>query len=177
MGTQGGAPHSASRLFFGAAMEARGDGYAHYPLAQWRNGQWADPMLAHAGTEAVRLVPFSSLLLSETLTLSSDYRSLAWRLPLCQDAVRIRQWRQQVWRSEHAGHRPSRHRVVPRRGCVERGSHERAALGTACDECHEHVVREPRRAGLEPLRHWLTLCSTLPQGSAPHCFARATRLL
>ena len=33
-------------------------------LAQWRNGQWADPMLAHAGTEAVRLVPFSSLLLS-----------------------------------------------------------------------------------------------------------------
>ena len=38
------------------------DGYAHYPLAQWRNGQWADPMLAHAGTEAVRLVPFSSLL-------------------------------------------------------------------------------------------------------------------
>ena len=46
-------------------------------------------MLAHAGTEAVRLVPFSSLLLSETLTLSSDYRSLAWRLPLCQDAVHI----------------------------------------------------------------------------------------
>ena len=38
------------------------DGYAHYPLAQWRNGQWADPMLAHAGAEAVRLVPFSSLL-------------------------------------------------------------------------------------------------------------------
>ena len=28
-------------------------------------------MLAHAGTEAVRLVPFSSLLLSETLALSS----------------------------------------------------------------------------------------------------------
>ena len=49
------------------------DGYAHYPLAQWRNGQWADPMLAHAGAEAVRLVPFSSLLLSaESL---SDYRS------------------------------------------------------------------------------------------------------
>ena len=38
------------------------DGYAHYPLAQWRNGQWADPMLAHAGAEAVRLVPFPSLL-------------------------------------------------------------------------------------------------------------------
>ena len=44
--------------------EASRDGYAHYPLAQWRNGQWADPMLAHAGAEAVRLVPFSSLLLS-----------------------------------------------------------------------------------------------------------------
>ena len=26
------------------------------------HGQWADPMLAHAGAEAVRLVPFSSLL-------------------------------------------------------------------------------------------------------------------
>ena len=37
------------------------DGYAHYPLAQWRNGQWADPMLAHAGTEAVRLVPLFQL--------------------------------------------------------------------------------------------------------------------
>ena len=63
------------------------DGYAHYPLAQWRNGQWADPMLAHAGTEAVRLVPFSSLLLSAQSL--SEYRSSAWRLPLCQDAVRI----------------------------------------------------------------------------------------
>ena len=69
-----------------SALKPR-SGYAHYPLAQWRNGQWADPMLAHAGTEAVRLVPFSSLLLSaESL---SEYRSSAWRLPLCQDAVRI----------------------------------------------------------------------------------------
>ena len=51
-----------------------------------RNGQWAE-RIAHAGSEAVRLVPFSSLLLSaESL---SDYRSSAWRLPLCQDAVCI----------------------------------------------------------------------------------------
>ena len=24
-----------------APMEMQPDGYAHYPLAQWRNGQWA----------------------------------------------------------------------------------------------------------------------------------------
>ena len=41
----------------GAVSDPNRDGYAHYPLAQWRNGQWADPMLAHAGAEAVRLVP------------------------------------------------------------------------------------------------------------------------
>ena len=53
------------RLFlFSALSQFVMHGYAHYPLAQWRNGQWADPMLAHAGAEAVRLVPFSSLLLS-----------------------------------------------------------------------------------------------------------------
>ena len=58
-----------------------GDGYAHYPLAQWRNGQWADPMLAHAGTEAVRLVPFSSLLLSaESLLAITD--GTTWDCPL-----------------------------------------------------------------------------------------------
>ena len=80
---------AAGASLFGRQATLRGcDGrYAHYPLAQWRNGQWADPMLAHAGTEAVRLVPFSSLLLSaESL---SEYRSSAWRLPLCQDAVCI----------------------------------------------------------------------------------------
>ena len=54
---------AAGASLFGRQATLRGcDGYAHYPLAQWRNGQWADPMLAHAGAEAVRLVPFSSLL-------------------------------------------------------------------------------------------------------------------
>ena len=74
-------------LSFPSETREADDGYAHYPLAQWRNGQWADPMLAHAGAEAVRLVPFSSLLLSAQSL--SEYRSSAWRLPLCQDAVRI----------------------------------------------------------------------------------------
>ena len=46
-------------------------------------------MLAHAGTEAVRLVPFSSLLLLAGSL--SVYQSSAWRLPLCQDAVFIKQ--------------------------------------------------------------------------------------
>ena len=54
---------AAGASLVGRQATLRGcDGYAHYPLAQWRNGQWADPMLAHAGAEAVRLVPFSSLL-------------------------------------------------------------------------------------------------------------------
>ena len=82
-------------------------------------------MLAHAGTEAVRLVPFSSLLLSVTLTLSSDYRSLAWRLPLCQDAVRIMiSWRHFVrYREESATMRRSR--VLS-----ERSVHARSARST-----------------------------------------------
>ena len=40
-----------------------------------RNGQWAE-RIAHAGSEAVRLVPFSSLPLSAE-PVSSDYRSSA----------------------------------------------------------------------------------------------------
>ena len=90
LGGRGGRRQAVSAAFiaFSNRGPPKSDGYAHYPLAQWRNGQWADPMLAHAGTEAVRLVPFSSLLLSaESL---SDYRSSAWRLPLCRDAVRIK---------------------------------------------------------------------------------------
>ena len=54
-------------------MGAIDDGYAHYPLAQWRNGQWAEPMLSRAGTEAVRLVPFSSLLRLALYLLANTY--------------------------------------------------------------------------------------------------------
>ena len=56
-----------------------------------RNGQWAE-RIAHAGSEAVRLVPFSSLpvsILEFFYYLVAEYCVSAWRLPLCRDAVRI----------------------------------------------------------------------------------------
>ena len=53
-----------------------------------RNGQWAE-RIAHAGSEAVRLVPFSSLPAVILDYLLSECCSRAWRLPLCRDAVRI----------------------------------------------------------------------------------------
>ena len=53
-----------------------------------RNGQWAE-RIAHAGSEAVRLVPFSSLPAVILDYLLSEYLVSAWRLPLCRDAVRI----------------------------------------------------------------------------------------
>ena len=52
-----------------------------------RNGQWAE-RIAHAGSEAVRLVPFSSLPAVILDYLLSECCSRAWRLPLCRDAVR-----------------------------------------------------------------------------------------
>ena len=54
-----------------------------------RNGQWAE-RIAHAGSEAVRLVPFSSLPAVILDYLLSECCVSAWRLPLCRDAVRIR---------------------------------------------------------------------------------------
>ena len=53
-----------------------------------RNGQWAE-RIAHAGSEAVRLVPFSSLPAVILDYLLSECCVSAWRLPLCRDAVRI----------------------------------------------------------------------------------------
>ena len=53
-----------------------------------RNGQWAE-RIAHAGSEAVRLVPFSSLPAAILDYLRREYCVSAWRLPLCRDAVRI----------------------------------------------------------------------------------------
>ena len=53
-----------------------------------RNGQWAE-RIAHAGSEAVRLVPFSSLPAVILDYLRREYLVSAWRLPLCRDAVRI----------------------------------------------------------------------------------------
>ena len=55
---------------------------------RWRNGQWAE-RIAHAGSEAVRLVPFSSLPAVILDYLLSECCVSAWRLPLCRDAVRI----------------------------------------------------------------------------------------
>ena len=52
-----------------------------------RNGQWAE-RIAHAGSEAVRLVPFSSLPAVILDYLLSECCVSAWRLPLCRDAVR-----------------------------------------------------------------------------------------
>ena len=52
-----------------------------------RNGQWAE-RIAHAGSEAVRLVPFSSLPVYPRVLLAECCVS-AWRFPLCRDAVRI----------------------------------------------------------------------------------------
>ena len=101
-----------------------------------RNGQWAE-RIAHAGSEAVRLVPFSSLLLSaESL---SEYRSSAWRLPLCQDAVRIMiSWRHFVrYREESATMRRSR--VLSERSVrarTVRGTREELAVfGGAIGAC------------------------------------------
>ena len=54
-----------------------------------RNGQWAE-RIAHAGSEAVRLVPLFQLAsVYPSLSSSEDYCVSAWRLPLCRDAVRI----------------------------------------------------------------------------------------
>ena len=57
---------------------------------RWRSGATDSgqiPCLPMLGLRQCALSPFSSLLLSaESL---SEYRSSAWRLPLCQDAVRI----------------------------------------------------------------------------------------
>ena len=52
-----------------------------------RNGQWAE-RIAHAGSEAARLVPLFQLA-SCFPRLSAEYLVSAWRLPLCRDAVRI----------------------------------------------------------------------------------------
>ena len=52
-----------------------------------RNGQWAE-RIAHAGSEAVRLVPFSSLLLSETLTLSSGRAAAKKKQQVVQSGAR-----------------------------------------------------------------------------------------
>ena len=62
-----------------------------------RNGQWAE-RIAHAGSEAVRLVPFSSLPAVILDYLRREYCVSAWRSPLCRDAVRI----------SHSGQPPAR---------------------------------------------------------------------
>ena len=51
-----------------------------------RNGQWAE-RIAHAGSEAVRLVPFSSLPAVILDYLRREYLVSAWRLPLCLEPV------------------------------------------------------------------------------------------
>ena len=56
-----------------------------------RNGQWAE-RIAHAGSEAVRLVPFceaEELSSASLFFLIAEYCVSAWRLPLCRDAGRI----------------------------------------------------------------------------------------
>ena len=57
-----------------------------------RNGQWAE-RIAHAGSEAVRLVPFceaEELSSASIFFLIAEYCVSAWRLPLCRDAGRIK---------------------------------------------------------------------------------------
>ena len=59
---------------------------------RWRSGATDSgqiPCLPMLGLRQCALSPFSSLLLSAESESLSEYLSSAWRLPLCQDAVRI----------------------------------------------------------------------------------------
>ena len=139
-------PTSSDRCFFGRQATLRGcDGYAHYPLAQWRNGQWADPMLAHAGTEAVRLVPFSSLLLSaESVSKRIPIFSMALAavpgacdgLQRCTDLSSVQRRARRC-----AGRECSRGARSTRVACAE---HEKNLLFSAARSARAEAVRRSR---------------------------------
>ena len=117
----------------------------HYPLAQWRNGQWADPMLAHAGTEAVRLVPFSSLLLSaESVSKQLPIFSMALAavpgagdgLQRCTDLSSVQRRARRC-----AGRECSRGARSTREACAE---HEKNLLFSAARSARAEAVRRSR---------------------------------